>query len=88
MHDAAVAKCLEWVPYPLVDSQMLNDAIAAPASPLSVTVSNGCVVDLSRWTTTGIATQIGSEQGETFAVQQGAGLTAKALIYARSPCIA
>ena len=75
---------LEWVPYGLVDCQALNNAIATSATlPLRVTISNGHVVDLSSWATSGIATQSASG-GRDYAVQRGAGLTAKALIYVRA----
>lgn len=76
----------EWVPFRLVDCQKLNDATAAPlASPLSVTISDGDVVNLSRWASEGIANR--HSNGATardYAVQQGAGLSAKELVYVRA----
>lgn len=75
----------EWVPFRLVDCQKLTDATAARlASPLIVTISDGDVVDLSRWTSDGIATRHSNHTTSRDSdVQQGAGLSAKELIYVR-----
>eukprot|EP01043_Picozoa_sp_COSAG02_P036319 COSAG02_NODE_2652_length_8323_cov_32.383268_3_plen_123_part_00 len=51
-----------------------------PVSPLNVDVSDGHVVDLSRWLTDGIASR-STGGGEGCFCQQGAGLTPKALTY-------
>ena len=62
---------------------MLEDCwatAAVPLSPLKVNVSDGHIVDLSRWLTDGIATRSTCGDEDCFC-QQGAGLTPKALTY-------